>query len=54
MEIIFNEEYLQKMYNTERTDKIHCFQPQIIRKNPYLFYTFAPKRKQQTWNYSIK
>lgn len=39
---------------TERTDKIHCFQPQIIRKNPYLFYTFAPKRKQQTWNYSIK
>lgn len=21
---------------------------------PIPFYTFAPKRKQQTWNYSIK
>ena len=32
MEIIFNEEYLQVMYSTGKTDKKHRFQPQIIRK----------------------
>ena len=32
MEIIFNEEYLQVMYTTGKTDKKHRFQPQIIRK----------------------
>ena len=32
MEIIFNEEYLQTMYETGKTDKQHRFQPQIIRK----------------------
>lgn len=32
MEIIFNEEYLQEMYYTGKTDKKHRFQPQIIRK----------------------
>lgn len=32
MEIIFNEEYLQEMYDTGKTDKKHRFQPQIIRK----------------------
>lgn len=32
MEIIFNEEYLQVMYETGKTDKKHRFQPQIVRK----------------------
>ena len=32
MEIRFNEEYLQEMYYTGKTDKKHRFQPQIIRK----------------------
>ena len=32
MDIIFNKEYLQVMYNTGKTDKKHRFQPQIIRK----------------------
>lgn len=32
MVIIFNEEYLQEMYETGKTDKKHRFQPQIIRK----------------------
>ena len=32
MEIIFNEEYLQEMYCTGKTDKKYRFQPQIIRK----------------------
>lgn len=32
MEISFNEQYLQEMYLTGRTDKKHRFQPQIVRK----------------------
>ena len=32
MEIIFNEQYLQDLYLTGRTDKKHRYQPHIIRK----------------------
>lgn len=32
MEIIFNETYLQELYQTGKSDKKHRFQPQIIRK----------------------
>lgn len=32
MEIIFNETYLQEMYQTGKTDKKHRYQPQIVRK----------------------
>lgn len=32
MEIIFNETYLQEMYQTGKTDKRHRYQPQIVRK----------------------
>lgn len=32
MEIIFNEQYLQILYETGKIDKKHRFQPQIVRK----------------------
>lgn len=32
MEIFFEKEYLQQMYETGKTDKKHRFQPQIVRK----------------------
>lgn len=32
MEIIFNEKYLQILYETGKTDKKHRFQPQIVCK----------------------
>lgn len=32
MEIFFDKEYLQQMYETGKTDKKHRFQPQIIKK----------------------
>lgn len=32
MEIIFNEEYLQKLYETGEADKKHRYQPQVVRK----------------------
>ena len=32
MKVLFNEEYLERLYVTGKTDKKHRFQPQIIRK----------------------
>ena len=32
MEIFFGKKYLQELYTTEKTDKKHRYQPQIVRK----------------------
>lgn len=32
MKVLFNEEYLERLYISGKTDKKHRFQPQIIRK----------------------